>query len=34
MSTDMQLSPEEHKFMITEPPNNPKEIREELVDLM
>lgn len=30
----MQLSPEEHKFMITEPPNNPKEIREELVDLM
>ena len=34
MNNDMIISGEEHKFMITEPPNNPKEIREELVDLM
>ena len=34
MNNEMIITGEEHKFMITEPPNNPKEIREELVDLM
>ena len=33
-NNEMIVDASEHKFMITEPPNNPKEIREELVDLM
>ena len=28
------MSPEEHKILLTEPPNNPKKNREELVELM
>lgn len=31
---ELRVSPEEHKIMITEPPNNPKKNREELVELM
>ena len=34
MNTEMTIAGEDHNFLITEPPNNPKEIREELVDLM
>ena len=34
MNDEMIITGEEHNFMITEPPQNPKEIREELVDLM
>jgi actin len=31
---ELRVSPEDHKIMLTEPPNNPKENREDLVDLM
>ena len=31
---DMLINPEEYKFMVTEPPNNPRQIREEFVSLM
>ena len=34
MTHDMLINPEEYKFMVTEPPNNPREIREEFVSLM
>jgi actin-related protein len=34
MNNELRVSPEEHKILITEPPNNDKKIREELVDLM
>lgn len=30
----MPLDPEENKFLITEPPGNPKKNREELVEMM
>lgn len=33
-NTELRVSPEDHKIMLTEPPNNPKKNREELVDLM
>jgi len=33
-NTELRVSPEEHKILITEPPNNPKKNREEMVDLM
>lgn len=33
-NTELRVSPEEHKVLITEPPNNPPKIREKLVDLM
>jgi len=28
------VSPDEHKMMLTEPPGNPKENREKLVEIM
>ena len=31
---ELRVSPEEHKILLTEPPNNPKANREELVDRM
>jgi actin len=31
---ELLVSPEDHKIMLTEPPNNPKKNREELVKLM
>ena len=31
---DMLISAEEYKFMVTEPPNSPREIRDEFVTLM
>jgi actin, other eukaryote len=31
---ELRVSPEEHKILITEPPNNPKKNREEMVELM
>jgi actin-related protein len=31
---ELRVSPEEHKILLTEPPNNPKDKREELVELM
>ena len=34
MNNELRVSPEEHKFLITEPPNNPKKNREELVEMM
>lgn len=34
MNNELRVSPEEHKFLLTEPPNNPKKNREELVDMM
>ena len=34
LTHDMLINQEEYKFMVTEPPNNPKEIREEFVNLM
>ena len=34
LTHDMLISAEDYKFMVTEPPNNPKEIRESFVDLM
>ena len=33
-NNELRISPEEHKIMITEPPNNPKENREALTELM
>lgn len=30
----LKVSPDEHKIMLTEPPNNPKKNREKLVELM
>jgi actin-related protein len=34
MNDVMQCTLEEHKVMLTEPPNNDPKIREELVELM
>ena len=34
LTHDMLINQEEYKFMVTEPPKNPKEIREEFVQLM
>ena len=34
MNNELRVSPEEHKFLLTEPPNNPKKNREELLELM
>ena len=34
MNNELRVSPEEHKFLITEPPNNPKKNREEIVEMM
>lgn len=34
MTKDMLIAQSEYKFMVTEPPNNPREIREEFVQLM
>ncbi len=34
LTHDMLINQEEYKFMVTEPPCNPKEIREEFVQLM
>ena len=34
LTHDMLINHEEYKFMVTEPPNNPREIREEFVNLM
>jgi len=31
MTHDMLINPEEYKFMVTEPPNNPTDIREAFV---
>jgi len=31
---ELRVSPEDHKIMLTEPPNNPKEIREKLITMM
>ena len=31
---DLLIEHENHKFMITEPPNNPREIREAFVEMM
>ena len=33
-NNELRVSPEEHKILITEPPNNPKKNREEIVELM
>lgn len=33
-NNELRVSPEEHRIMITEPPNNPKKNREEIVELM
>lgn len=30
----LKVSPDEHKILLTEPPNNPKEKREELITIM
>lgn len=30
----LKISPDEHKIMLTEPPNNPKKNREQLVEIM
>ena len=30
----LKVSPDEHKMMLTEPPNNPKANREQLVEIM
>jgi actin-related protein len=30
----LRISPDEHKMLISEPPNNPKENREKLVTMM
>ena len=34
LTHDMLINQEEYKFMVTEPPNNPINIREEFVRLM
>jgi len=34
MNNELRVSPEEHKILLTEPPNNLKANREALVDLM
>lgn len=34
MNNELRVSPEEHKILITEPPNNDKKKREEIIDLM
>jgi len=34
MNNELRVSPEEHKILLTEPPNNSKKNREELIDLM
>jgi actin len=31
---ELRVSPEEHKILLTEPPNNPKNCREELIERM
>ena len=31
---ELGVQPSEHKIMLTEPPNNPKDIREKLVTMM
>lgn len=31
---ELRVSPEDHKILITEPPNNDKATREKLVDMM
>ena len=33
-NNELRVSPEEHKILITEPPNNPKKNREQIVDMM
>ena len=33
-NTELRVSPEDHKIMVTEPPANSKESREKLVDMM
>jgi len=33
-NNELKVSPEDHKIMITEPPNNPKKNREMMVDIM
>ena len=33
-TNDLLIEHENHKFMFTEPPNNPREIREEFVQIM
>ena len=33
-NTELRVTPEEHKILITEPPNNPKKNREDMVELM
>ena len=33
-NNELRVSPEEHKILITEPPNNPKKNRELIVDMM
>jgi len=34
MNNELRVSPEEHKFLLTEPPNNSKKNREDLVEMM
>jgi actin-related protein len=34
MNTELSRAPDEHKILITEPPNNPPKNREELCSLM
>jgi actin-related protein len=34
MNNELRVAPEDHKILLTEPPNNPKKNREELIDLM
>ena len=33
-NNELRVSPEEHKILITEPPNNPKKNREMIVEMM
>jgi actin len=33
-NNELRVSPDEHKILLTEPPNNPKKNREEIVELM
>jgi actin len=33
-NTELRISPDEHKMLISEPPNNPKDNREKLVTIM